>query len=126
MSEMMQEEGVDRSGATLRWRMWARRLAWVIAVMAALGVAFAWLWPDVGDDGRLVGAVNWLVFVFRTYSLQAGLVLIALSVVVVLVRAWRPAAVLLIAGVVCVAPAARSYLPAERAAVDSGPGAAIT
>lgn len=115
MRDWWKQERVRR---VARWSLWG------IAGSAVAGVAFGWLWLDVGDRGRLVGLLNWCAFVFRTFSLFIGIGLMVVAVGVALLKAYMPAAVMMACAIACVIPTVRMYGPAEQVAMDAA--AALT
>jgi endonuclease/exonuclease/phosphatase (EEP) superfamily protein YafD len=91
--------------------IFSRSVAWPVAIVAALGVAFSWLLPDVGDAGRFVEMLNWLAFCGRTFGFHLGVGLTLLLVLMALRRTWKPAIIVALTACWCFWPAAASYVP---------------
>lgn len=90
-----------------------RWLAWLLVLVAAGSLAFAWLWPDLGDDGRFVVPLNWLAFTLRTFTPHAAAFLVLFALLASLRRLWRPAAVMLVLAACCAAPIGLMFLPRQ-------------
>ncbi|MDX2132590.1 MAG: endonuclease/exonuclease/phosphatase family protein [Planctomycetota bacterium] len=88
-----------------------RVLAWLVAGLAACWVLFAWLWPDMGDEGRVVGALNWLAFAGRTFSLHTAIALGLLSLLMMLRRVRFAGALTLTLALWCAVPTLWSLRP---------------
>jgi endonuclease/exonuclease/phosphatase (EEP) superfamily protein YafD len=96
-------------------------LAWFVAILAAAGVAFAWLWPDFGDSGRLIEALNWLAFCGRTFGYHISLGLALVVLLMMLRRLWRPALVVCVVALWCVLPLLWSLRPRGEAPAVGAP-----
>ncbi|MBX3405702.1 MAG: endonuclease/exonuclease/phosphatase family protein [Phycisphaeraceae bacterium] len=94
-------------------RRWQIRFAWMVVFVAAGSLAFGWLWPDLGDDGRLIAPLNWLAFMLRTFTPHAAMFLALSALLASQRRLWRPAASMLTLAACCAAPIGLSFLPRE-------------
>ena len=90
-----------------------RWLAWLLVLSAAAGLAFGWLWPDLGDDGRFIAPLNWLAFMLRTFTPHAAMFLALFAPLAFLRKLWRPGAAMLTLAACCAAPIGLSFLPRE-------------
>jgi endonuclease/exonuclease/phosphatase (EEP) superfamily protein YafD len=101
-----------------------RAVAWCLVALAVAALAFGWLFPDLGDDGRAIATLNWLAFMLRTFTPHAGVILLLLALLALLLRCWRPAAAKLALAACCVVPMGLAQLP--RGGASRAEGGALT
>ncbi len=100
----MAPETPERAARPESFQRVRRVLAWLIVALAAAALAVGWLLPDLGDDGRALGLINWVSFAVRTLTPHAGVVLLLCTLPIAIARVWRPAAALAILSVACIVP----------------------
>ncbi len=86
-------------------------LAWIITIVAAATVAFAWLFPDMGDVGRWIEPLNWFAFCGRTFGYHIGIALLLPMLLMLLRRMWRPAMLGGVVAIWCLWPSIWSLRP---------------
>lgn len=86
-------------------------LAWFLVITAYACLAFAYLFPDLGESSRFGNALMWLAFAGRTFTFHAGLGLLVVLAWMLLCRLRRPALAMLPLLGVSLGPALWSYIP---------------
>lgn len=106
-----------REGAPTAARRWLNLFAWLVVLVAAMSLAFGWLWPDLGDAGRLIAPLNWLAFMFRTFTPHAAIFLVLFALLAWLRKLRRPAWVMTALAACCAAPIGLSLLSRQGARI---------
>ena len=97
-----------------------RRDAWVVAVAATVLIIFAYVWPT---DFRKVSPVHvwvaWAAFMIRTFMFALGLIVLAVVLFAVWLRAWRLLVVSIPAILATLGPTVWQYRPRSEPHVAS-------
>lgn len=110
--------------AKISWNERKRRLyvlAWIATILAYLGLAFAYAWPqDYRDDTPILVMIGWAAFMVRTFIYHLGLLFLVIPIVSLWRRRWRLFVAAMPVLLIAVGPTWWQFRPRPKPTVPGG------